>query len=162
MTIQATDDGSTWGGNSNGNPGNWGLQGTNGATFSGFNGISSSMSFLFASDITSFSLDASRANGSSDGTVTLYGYLNGSLTSTNSVALGAINNWSTLGLTGLFDQVTVTGTGSGFHPFGIDNVNFTFGTAPVPEPGTWAMMLLGFGGIGLAMRKRGRPVPQAA
>ena len=28
----------------------------------------------------------------------------------------------------------------------------------VPEPATWAMMLLGFGGIGLAMRKRRRPV----
>jgi len=27
----------------------------------------------------------------------------------------------------------------------------------VPEPGTWALMLLGFGGIGLAMRRRRRP-----
>jgi fibro-slime domain-containing protein len=27
-------------------------------------------------------------------------------------------------------------------------------TPSVPEPGTWAMMLLGFGGIGLAMRRR--------
>lgn len=26
-----------------------------------------------------------------------------------------------------------------------------------PEPGTWAMMLLGFGGIGLAMRRRRKP-----
>ena len=26
-------------------------------------------------------------------------------------------------------------------------------TAPVPEPATWAMMLLGFGGIGMAMRR---------
>jgi hypothetical protein len=28
----------------------------------------------------------------------------------------------------------------------------------VPEPGTWALMLVGFGGIGLAMRRRRRPV----
>jgi len=28
----------------------------------------------------------------------------------------------------------------------------------VPEPGTWALMLLGFGGIGMAMRRRRRPV----
>ena len=34
----------------------------------------------------------------------------------------------------------------------------TLGTvpAPVPEPATWAMMLLGFGGIGLAMRRSRR------
>jgi hypothetical protein len=29
---------------------------------------------------------------------------------------------------------------------------------PVPEPSTWALMLLGFGGIGMAMRRRRRPV----
>ena len=31
----------------------------------------------------------------------------------------------------------------------------TINAGPVPEPATWAMMLLGFGGIGMAMR-RGR------
>jgi hypothetical protein len=31
-------------------------------------------------------------------------------------------------------------------------------SVPVPEPSTWALMLLGFGGIGLAMRRRRRPV----
>jgi len=30
------------------------------------------------------------------------------------------------------------------------------GTGGVPEPSTWAMMLLGFGGIGASMRYRGR------
>jgi hypothetical protein len=28
----------------------------------------------------------------------------------------------------------------------------------VPEPATWAMMLLGFGGIGMAMRRGRKPV----
>lgn len=32
----------------------------------------------------------------------------------------------------------------------------------VPEPSTWAMMLFGFGGIGLAMRRRKRAIPQMA
>ena len=36
----------------------------------------------------------------------------------------------------------------------------TFGgvvtAAPVPEPATWAMMLVGFGGLGVAMRSRRR------
>ena len=31
-------------------------------------------------------------------------------------------------------------------------------TAAVPEPATWAMMLLGFAGIGFAMRRRRQPV----
>ncbi|MFL6766001.1 MAG: FxDxF family PEP-CTERM protein [Sphingomicrobium sp.] len=33
----------------------------------------------------------------------------------------------------------------------------TLNIAAVPEPATWAMMLLGFGGIGLAMRRKRRP-----
>ncbi len=30
----------------------------------------------------------------------------------------------------------------------------------VPEPGTWAMMLMGFGAVGFAMRRR-KPAPKA-
>jgi hypothetical protein len=33
---------------------------------------------------------------------------------------------------------------------------FSLATTAVPEPGSWAMMLLGFAGIGLAVRRRGR------
>ena len=40
---------------------------------------------------------------------------------------------------------------------------YTTGGAPVPEPATWAMMLLGFGAAGYAMRRRRRPLlPQLA
>ncbi len=35
-------------------------------------------------------------------------------------------------------------------------------TGAVPEPSTWAMMLLGFGAIGFAMRHRRRALPQLA
>ena len=57
--------------------------------------------------------------------------------------------------------------------FGAGNYRLTFGGttsggggeagtlsffAAVPEPGTWALMLLGFGGIGMAMRRRRRPM----
>jgi hypothetical protein len=34
---------------------------------------------------------------------------------------------------------------------------FTYLTAAVPEPDTWAMMLLGFGAVGFAMRRRRTP-----
>lgn len=35
--------------------------------------------------------------------------------------------------------------------------NFTFYVQAVPEPATWALMLLGFAGVGVAMRFRRRP-----
>ena len=35
---------------------------------------------------------------------------------------------------------------------------FDTGGTAVPEPGTWAMMLLGFGATGFAMRRRRKPV----
>ena len=41
---------------------------------------------------------------------------------------------------------------------GVASGNFTFLLQPVPEPATWGMMLIGFAGIGLAMRSRRRPV----
>lgn len=68
----------------------------------------------------------------------------------------------------------VTGTGSDTltirasdHPsyIALDDVSVTATVnGPVPEPATWAMMLIGFGGIGFAMRrKRGAAVlPQIA
>jgi hypothetical protein len=50
----------------------------------------------------------------------------------------------------------------------VNNIRFQYGTAltdanlpgtpPVPEPATWAMMLVGFAGIGVAMRRRRKPV----
>ena len=46
----------------------------------------------------------------------------------------------------------------------ISNLRFQYGTSltdtsltAVPEPGTWAMMLLGFAGIGVSMRRRRKP-----
>jgi hypothetical protein len=45
------------------------------------------------------------------------------------------------------------GTSSG--SFG-GSVAFTAAAAAVPEPGTWAMMLVGFGAIGFSMRRRRR------
>jgi len=43
------------------------------------------------------------------------------------------------------------------HAIGSQYTNYAFrvdGRGAVPEPATWAMMLIGFGGIGLAMRRR--------
>jgi hypothetical protein len=52
------------------------------------------------------------------------------------------------------DNVAYLSFGSTTNAFEIDNL--FVGTA-VPEPATWALMLLGFGGIGFAMRRRRKP-----
>ena len=57
----------------------------------------------------------------------------------------AFGNWGTYKYYDFFS------TGSGEVPFG--NVLLSSVTYAVPEPGTWAMMLLGFAGIGAAMRR---------
>src|SRR5205085_10749766 len=44
-----------------------------------------------------------------------------------------------------------------FSTQGGNVTTFSASTVAVPEPGTWALMLLGFGGIGMAMRRRRRP-----
>jgi hypothetical protein len=40
---------------------------------------------------------------------------------------------------------------------GVVSGNLTFQIVPVPEPATWGMMLVGFAGIGFAMRRSRRP-----
>ena len=48
--------------------------------------------------------------------------------------------------------LSVTYLSRGFGAYG-GTLNF-LPTAPIPEPATWAMMLVGFGAIGFAMRRR--------
>ena len=52
--------------------------------------------------------------------------------------------------TGLsFDKIVLASSGNSFE---FDNISY--GVGAVPEPSTWAMMLLGFAGIGFAYRRR--------
>jgi len=57
---------------------------------------------------------------------------------------GLFTIWSTAGET--FNSITLTTSGNSFE---IDNL-----AIGVPEPATWAMMILGFGGVGATMRRR--------
>jgi hypothetical protein len=52
---------------------------------------------------------------------------------------------------GPVDQVRINGK-RGFYVF--DDVTFNNVNSAVPEPATWALMILGFGAIGYALRRR--------
>lgn len=65
----------------------------------------------------------------------------------------ALNNFNVGVGTFTLNILGTPGTSSG--SFG-GSVAFTAAAAAVPEPGTWAMMLVGFGAIGFSMRRRRR------
>ena len=83
-----------------------------------------------------------------DGTGTLLGSLTGLLGDTNAFQLQNIR------FTGIGRSVTFVGPDA---TLGVDDFNFTLaggGGGGVPEPATWAMMLIGFGIVGGAVRGR--------
>jgi hypothetical protein len=49
--------------------------------------------------------------------------------------------------------ITVTGR-AGANDLGLSNAVLLLTGSPVPEPATWAMMLMGFAGIGYSIRRR--------
>jgi len=148
-----SDNSGTWDGISNGDPGGWGLQGTNGQAFLGNNGKNNANTYVttifFNTSITSFSFDVSRSNGSIAGqSLTWYAYEGLNLRGSATITLGDINIWTpvSLNFAGI-DSIVLDGSSLGFSPYGIDNLQFT-AAAAVPEPVT--LWLLGAGLIGLA------------
>ena len=162
VTISGTYAG-VIGGIGNGDPGNWGLYGTNGSAFLGTNqGSNTSLTFTFNQPATFFTIDiGARASGNTVG-LTATGY-NGStavgtpqtfLETSNSTANGT---WGTLsyGSTPI-TSITIlptSGVNSTFA-YGFDNVTFT--PSGVPEPSTWFLLLAGLGLLGCVNRWRGR------
>jgi hypothetical protein len=62
-------------------------------------------------------------------------------------------------LSGQYIEYTVL-TSNGVNP-GLSNIDFVGSLAPVPEPASWALMLVGVGAAGGVLRRRGRVVPAA-
>jgi hypothetical protein len=122
---------------SQGDPGGWSLEGTNDSWFMGFNGGTYAVEVTLDENVGGVSLDASRSGGSSDGTVTLEALQGATVVDTDTAVLGAINSWSTLSVAGPLDGFRITGTGSGFHPYGVDNIALSGApnTAPVADAG---------------------------
>jgi hypothetical protein len=58
-------------------------------------------------------------------------------------------------------SITVTGR-TGANALGLSGAALFLTNGAVPEPATWAMMLLGFSAIGLVLRRRNSALPQLA
>ncbi|MEW5687593.1 MAG: PEPxxWA-CTERM sorting domain-containing protein [Pseudomonadota bacterium] len=57
------------------------------------------------------------------------------------------------GFGGLVDEVRLTGSAGNWV---LDDLTYSTGVTGVPEPATWALMILGFGSAGAALRSRRR------
>ncbi len=131
--FYSVDDGATWDGVSNGDPGGWELEGSNGSTFVGFNGRSYQLTATFDAPVPAFSIDVSASSGSPVGApFALEGYRAGTLVERKAVTLGGLNQWMTVALTAEVDQVVMVSNATGFHPFGVDNMHWGLDAPEAP------------------------------
>ena len=113
--------------------------------------------FTRASDLSSFSLTsidvATAFSGGSATSLTIQGFLNNVLTGT--VSISSLGQFQTVSGSafGTVDYLVFDGTG-GDGGFELDNAVFGAVTAAVPEPASWALMIVGFGMVGGALRRR--------
>jgi len=125
---------------------------------SGPGGLLSGVFHYNAGDVVTLSFDLGGsqriANGLDNFTVVLFSTTDGNVFDAFDVAsTDPFKNYSYF--------FTASGTGSVQFSLGTDSQdnigplldNVSLNIAPVPEPATWAMMMLGFGVIGLSMRR---------
>ena len=63
---------------------------------------------------------------------------------------------------GAIDQQWTTSSSSLYGVSVYGEITSSGGPPPVPEPSTWAMLLIGFAGLGLAGYRKGRPAVSIA
>lgn len=139
------------GGVSNGDPGNWDLEGTVGAAFLGTNQGTSGNPTIQFSDPQTGSIDIGVPFGWTSFFL-VSGSLDGSSVFSSSISINDNNSgqgtWRTFVFSSAIDTLVVQLTSGTASAYGIDNVQF----AIVPEPSS--VVLLGLGGLGIGMRRR--------
>lgn len=132
--FDAGGSGSVWPGLSGGDPGRWGLEGSNGPAFLGFNGGSYGLVASFDAPVRGLRLDVSSSIGAQEGALfVLEGYRAGLLVERETFELGGVDEWQTAGLDAEVDQVAWYGVDDRFHPYGVDNLRWIQADV-APEP----------------------------
>lgn len=156
VTITGTHFGLV-GGLGHGDPGNWGLEGTNGTVFLGVNSdIGSDQSFTFSNLLESFSIDTGIRAGNFINNYVVTAYLVGTQVASTSFSVSG-GSWYTASFSsiGNFDKVTLSSISGNSFAWGLDNIEFKkANNVSVPEPSTLAIFALGI--IGLASRRFNR------
>lgn len=148
VTFTNVGSAATWGGITNGDPGNWDLDGTNGPYFYGIQ-AESLITLDFDNLVFTLSLDTSRSLGSDPtNTFTLAALLNNVPVDSQTILQNDINSWTTVTVVGPFDSVQLTSADGNRPVYGIDNIRWEV----VPEPSTLAVALLST--VMLGMRRR--------
>lgn len=169
------DNSGVWDGLSAGDPGNWELEGSSGTAFLGNNGFNNGGSYVtsiyFDTLMSDVSFDVSRSNGSGMGqSLMASAYSGANLLSSQTIFLGPVNSWASMVFGhGSISSLIITGSTTGFSPFGLDNLQFNntlvsgldiseIDVTAIPEPETYALMLAGLGLLGgVARGRRNRP-----
>ena len=124
--FSTSDDGTTWSGLSGGDPGQWQLEGSSGATFLGFDGSSYSVQAYFDEPVQEFQIDVARGMGAFwyYDTVTLAGFRNSAVVDVDQIYLSDVNRWTTLSMSVEVDRIYVYGIGIPGYRFGVDNLRW--------------------------------------
>lgn len=118
---------------SQGDPGFWGLEGTDGPQFLGRNSTGA-ITFAFDEPISLFRIDCSRSLGSQSATTIIVTALDGEgqQLDQQSEVVGDVNTWSTFTVSSLTPFSTVTISNAGIdNPFGCDRLAFMPAEVPV-------------------------------
>lgn len=121
-----------------------------------FGTLSGSMEFLFTNPINGLTFDLINGTSQANFLISIFDMNNVLITSQN-VFAGSYGGGANV------QNITFANSGigrtlmSGSPNFAVDTL--VFSQSAVPEPATWAMMLLGFGAVGMALRRSRRRRP---
>ena len=122
--------------------------------------FSDTYTFTLPAGFASTSLTTAAVNGTTDTAFTNV-MMNGVTLTTNSSGTIDAKSLLNVAVNPGANTLVVNGTSGGLYSYG-GNISFAKLAAGVPEPASWALMMVGFGGLGAALRSKRRARSVAA